>query len=149
MVKMQQQSFAAIQKTQTKKVVVDKREPGPDHDVDYAESRTPLRHGHFRAQRRIAIHVIDVIGKGRVGVMKNCAMLKRGSVAADFHRLVYGAVFNPAATAAEQAQLRIRPEASVPDPSSQEMILPRNRNARNFPPIQSASSACAPSTMKG
>ena len=58
---MEQQSFAAIEKPKPQKIVIEKCKPWPDHDVDQAESDAPFGHDHLRPQRRITVHMIDVV----------------------------------------------------------------------------------------
>ena len=72
-VEVQQQSFTSVEKTQTEKIVVNEGQAGPQRDVDHAESGTPLGHGHLRSQRRVAVHVVDVIGNRGVRMMQDRA----------------------------------------------------------------------------
>ena len=95
MVEMEQQTFPAIKKTQTKEIVIDEREPRSDRDVDQAEPGVPVGSNHLRAQRRVAVHVVDVIGERGIGVMQDCATFQSGGWPGDRYCLVYGSLFNP------------------------------------------------------
>ena len=69
MVEVQQQPFAAVEEAETEEVVVDEGCQWTQHDVAHAESDWARRHDHLRAQGRVAVHVLDIIGERRVGVM--------------------------------------------------------------------------------
>ena len=60
---MQQQPFAPIEESETKKIVVDKRGHRAHDNVREAEA-APSR--CLRAEGGVAVHVIDVIGERRV-----------------------------------------------------------------------------------
>ena len=69
MVEVQQQAFAAVEKSEAEKIVVDKRDQRTQDDVDDAERTLPFGDDHLRAQRRVAVHVLDVVGERRVGMV--------------------------------------------------------------------------------
>ena len=73
MVEVQQQAFAAVEKSEAEKIIVDKRRQRPQDDVEQAEAAVALGDCHFRAQGRIAVHVVDVIGERGVGVVDDWA----------------------------------------------------------------------------
>ena len=50
-------------------IVVEKRGRRAQDDVESAESHAALGDNHLRAQRRVAVHVVDVVGKRGVGVV--------------------------------------------------------------------------------
>ena len=69
MVEMQQQALVSIEKSQPEKVVVYKRSPGPHHDIQEAEPAMTLFHRHLRPERRIAVHMLDVVGHCGIGIV--------------------------------------------------------------------------------
>src|ERR1700733_13335570 len=68
MVKMLQQAFAAVEEAEAEDVVVDECRKRPEHNVGEAST---LASGdrHFGAERGVAVHVLDIVGQSRVGVM--------------------------------------------------------------------------------
>ena len=125
MVKVQQKTFAAVEETKAKKIVVNESRQWPQYDVDDAEADLTLRHDHLRTQRRVAVHVLDVVGERRVGVMKESAGLDSSSDSFDLHILMDRATLEFPSSLTEEAQLWIRPEATMPNPATEEFILPR------------------------
>ena len=69
MVEVQEQALAAVEKSEAEEIVVDERCDRADDYVEQAETALVFRDGHFRAQGRVAVHVIDVVGEGGVGVV--------------------------------------------------------------------------------
>ena len=70
MVEMQEQAFAAIQKAEPKEVVVDESGDRTHDDVEHAEAARAGRfRGHLCAQRRVAVHVVNVVGEGGIGMV--------------------------------------------------------------------------------
>ena len=65
-VQVQKQSFPAIQKSEAKEIIVDKRGQRPQNNVDHAEAAMSFRARCLRAEGGVAVHVIDVIGERRV-----------------------------------------------------------------------------------
>src|SRR5215472_7786478 len=125
-IQVQQQAFAPVEKSETEKVVVDKGEPGPQHNVAETETDFAFRRHHLRSQRGIAVHVLDVVGEGRVGVMNQGAIRHDLRVPFDVGVLMDRAIFKLAAFATEQAQLRIRPETALLDPTAHEVVLSKD-----------------------
>src|SRR5882757_9999989 len=117
-VKMQQQSLVSVEKSQPQKIVVYKCEPGPNRNINYAESGWSLGHNHLRAQRRVAIHVFDVVGNSRVRMVQNRPSLQRGRTSAHLDSLMHSPILDTATASTKQSQLRIRPETAVPHPST-------------------------------
>src|SRR5262249_31900263 len=104
MIEMQQQPFPSIQKSQPEKIVVDKSSPRTQHDVENAEAHPPLRCDHFCAQRRVAIHVIEVVGQSGIGMVKESANPDRCSDPATYcERLVDYSLFHATKTAPKKA----------------------------------------------
>src|SRR5450631_3043731 len=126
MVEVQQQALAPVEETEAEKVVVGKRRQRMQDDVDHAEphSASALGHDHLRAQRRVAVHVLDVVGERGVGVVKERSGLNSSGETLDVNVFMDCAILELAAPATEEAQLWIRPEAAVPDPTTEKFILP-------------------------
>ena len=75
---MKEQAFAAVEKSEPKKVIVDERCNWTHDDVEEAESAVAFGDRHFGAERGVAVHVVDVVGEGRVGVVEEievCALI--------------------------------------------------------------------------
>src|SRR5437762_2728068 len=102
----------------------------PQDDVEHAEAARAAMAGHFRAQRRIAVHVLDVAGERGIGVVDDGAIQPAGvAIALQLNVLVNGALFHTPAPAPKQSQLAIRPEAAELDPATEEQVLARNVKA--------------------
>src|SRR5581483_4641183 len=95
MIEMQQQPLAPIQKAKPEKVVIDERSPGPQHNVYETEAVIPLVHRHLGPKRRVAVHVLDVIGEGGVGVMDQRASERPNSTFLDSDVFMNRTIFEP------------------------------------------------------
>ena len=85
---MQQQSLLAVKESEAKKVVVNECRNRSENDVDYREGHSlALFDDHFATERRVAIHVLDVGGEGRVLVMDEIAF-KSPRQSTELYRLV-------------------------------------------------------------
>ena len=69
MIQVQQQSFPAIEESEAEKIVVDEREHRPQDDVDETEPHFPFGDHHLCPERRVAVHVLDVVGECGVGMV--------------------------------------------------------------------------------
>src|SRR3954462_1603020 len=69
-VEVKQQSFAPIEKAETKNVVIDEGEKRTEDNVDETETALAFRRSHLGTERRVAVHVLDVGSERRVRVMK-------------------------------------------------------------------------------
>src|ERR1035441_174544 len=127
MVEVQQHAFATVEETEAEKIVVDERCEWTQDDVDHAEPyfAIALRHDHLRAQRRVAVNVLDVVGERGVGVVKERSRLNSSAKSFDMNVFMDCAILELAASATEQSQLWIGPVAAVPDPTTEEFIFPR------------------------
>ncbi len=76
MIEVEEQSFAAIQESKAEEIVVDECRHGSNHNVEDAEADSTLGDEHLGAEGRIAVHVIDVIGEGGVGVVDDSRALR-------------------------------------------------------------------------
>jgi hypothetical protein len=68
-VEVQEEAFAAVEESEAEKIVVDEREDRAEHDVDEAEANLAFGDDHLGVKRRVAVHVINVVGESRVGVV--------------------------------------------------------------------------------
>src|SRR5579863_7072938 len=124
MVEVQQQAFAAIEESEAEEIVVEEREHRTENDVDEAEADFAFSHDHLRAERGVAVHVVDVVGESWVGVMDDGSMSDFGSVAVHFNCLVYRSILESAVTTTKKAQLPIGPKAALLNPSAEEIVFP-------------------------
>src|SRR5579872_663700 len=124
---MQEQAFAAVEEAQAEKVVVNEGENGTEDNVRDAEADFALGGDHFCTERRIAVHVVDVVGEGGIGVVKDSAGPQAGDVAVDLYGFVNGPFFKSAMRTAEKAELGIWPETAVFHPAAEKKILALNR----------------------
>src|SRR5208337_173463 len=137
-VQMQQQALAAVKKSEAEKIVVDKRKQWPQHDVDHAESDFALGHNHLRAQRRVAVHVLDVVGERGVGVVDQVAPTAQVIVPSvigllsrfELHIFVNRAILEVTAAAPKHTQLGVGIKSAMAHPSTEEIISPRQPESR-------------------
>ena len=59
-----------LEKSETEEIVVDECRRRAHDDVEHAEAAVALGDCHLRAEGRVAVHVVDVIGEGGVGVVE-------------------------------------------------------------------------------
>ncbi len=71
MVEVQEQAFAAVEKSEAKKIVVDEGCERAQDDVEQAEAAVAFGDGHLGAEGGVAVHVVDVVGQGGVGVVED------------------------------------------------------------------------------
>src|ERR1700722_3536129 len=133
-VKMQQQPLATVEKAKAEEVVVNERCQRSEQNVNRAEphSAAAIGHNHLRAQRRVAIHVLNVVGECWVGMVDERAVLNPTRLAVDLYVLMDRAGLEPAPPAPEETQLRVRIKPAVLDPSSEKLILAGNPESGEF-----------------
>src|SRR5208337_4508224 len=105
-VEVQQQALPAIEKSEAEKIVINEGCERAQGDIEQAESAAALGHCHLRAERRVAVHVVDIIGERGVGVVQDGASQAAGW-AAEFNVLMNRPVFEGASAATEETQLLI------------------------------------------
>src|ERR1700674_1457822 len=127
MVEVQQQAFAAVQETEAKEVVVNKGGYRPQENFEHTESARPIGFGPPRIERRVSVHVVDVVGECGVGMVDESTALNADNSTAGLNRFVHGSLLNAPITAKKQAQLGIRPETAMLNPATEERVLPVNR----------------------
>src|SRR5260370_26279566 len=88
-----------------------------------------MGYGHLRAERRISVHVLDVVGQCGVGMVDESTAVNADDSAVGLNRFVHGSLLNAPITAKEQAQLGIRPETAMFNPATEEKVLPGNRES--------------------
>src|SRR5438067_8285785 len=69
MIQVQEQPFAAVKEAETKKIVVNERCKGAENDVDEAEAAMPFGDRQVGSEGGVVVHVIEVVGEGRVAVV--------------------------------------------------------------------------------
>jgi len=69
MVKVQKQALATIKESQPKKIVVDESPKRAQKNIEQAEAALAPGDRHFSAERRVAVHVVNVIIERGVGMM--------------------------------------------------------------------------------
>src|SRR5450432_153033 len=125
MVEMQQQAFPSVEEAEAEHIVVDERRRWSKNNVDHAEPHPAVfRNDHLRAQRRVLVHVLDVIGEVGIGMVENSRVEVR-DWSLDLNILVNGARFKSAGGTAKQAQFRIGPKTAVFNPTAEEKSLAR------------------------
>src|ERR1035437_26539 len=127
MVQVQQQSLTPVEEAETENIVVGECKQRSQDDVDESEMGGAFGHNHLRAQRRVAVDVLDVVGERGVGVVEERAVLNSSGKPLDVNVFMDRATLETAASATEEAQLWIRPEAAMPDPTTEKFILPGYR----------------------
>ena len=70
---MEEQPFASIEETEAEKIVVDETSEWAQDDIEEAEAALAMSDCHLRAQRRVVVHVIDVVGQSGIRVVEECA----------------------------------------------------------------------------
>ena len=70
--------------------------------------------------------MVDVVGEGGVGVVKDSAGPQAGGVAVDLYGFVNSPLFKSAMRTAEKAELGIWPETAVFHPAAEKKILAMN-----------------------
>src|SRR5437660_6287651 len=68
-IEVQQQAFAAVEKSEADEVVVDECRQWTQNDVDEAEAAVSFGDRQVRAQRGITVHVTEVESQGWIGVV--------------------------------------------------------------------------------
>lgn len=121
MVQVQEQALAPVEKSETKKIVVNERCRGSQHDVNHAETDGTLCGDHFCSERRVTVHVAKVVGEGWVAAM-NYVGPYRENDALDFQRFMDGTLLESSKTSSKEPQLRVWPKTAMLDPSTEEMI---------------------------
>src|SRR3984885_6576510 len=122
MIEVQKQSFAAVEKSESKKIVVGEGGDWPQDDVEHAEAARAFSDCHLRTKGGIAVHVVDVVGEGGIGVVDD---LDRAAHFVIQRRLIFDTmveaeilvnqtIFEARAPAPDQAQLRVRIKAAMP-----------------------------------
>src|SRR5580698_817083 len=71
MVEVEEQAFAAIEKSEAEKIVVDECRERAQDDVEEAEATLALGNRHVCAEGGVAVHVVNVVGEGGVRVVEN------------------------------------------------------------------------------
>ena len=138
MVEVEQQAFAAVEESEAEDVVVNKRGGRAGGDIDHAEAAVSLDDRHLGSQRRIAVHVLDIVGKIRVGVMDE-RMRKLVRRPAEGNIFVHRADFEGSGSAAKEAELAVGIEASVAGPASEKEILARDHVSESEAVVRNAS----------
>src|SRR5260370_11878891 len=90
-----------------------------------------MGYGHLRAERRVSVHVLDVVGQCGVGMVDKSTAVNADNSTVGLNRLVHGSLLNAPITAMEQAQLGIRPQTAMLNPATEERVLPRNRETNS------------------
>src|SRR5260370_37265138 len=85
-----------------------------------------MGYGHLRAERRVSVHVLDVVGQCGVGMGDKSTAGNADNSTVGFNRRVHGSLLNAPITAMEQAQLGIKPETAMLNPATEEKGLPGN-----------------------
>src|SRR5271165_3746768 len=129
-VEVQQQAFTAVEEAAAQNVVIEERESRADNDVYEAEAHGPFGYGHLRAQRRVAIHVVEIAVERGIGVMKEMVLQFCGR-AVQANVFMYQSVFELTPAAAEEPQLGIGIKAAVANPAAEEEVLARDKEACN------------------
>src|SRR5205807_7181872 len=128
-VEVQQQAFAAVEKSEADEVVVDECRQRTQNDVDEAEAVVALGDRQLRPQRRITVHVIEVESQGWVGVMDERILellrLLR-YVRFQFAAVVRVVAGDKSLPPAKQSQLGIGVEAAMTNPAAEKQILARD-----------------------
>src|SRR5579864_3722597 len=128
MVQVQQESFFAIEETESNKIVIEKCQERPHGDIQEAESDLAFGNHHLRAERRVAVHVLDVIGDCRVGVVDDWGNHFYGQCS-ELDIFMDKTIRKFPATSVKQPQLGVGPVASVPNPPAKKHVLARNEEA--------------------
>ena len=77
-----------------------------------------LCHSLLRAQRAVAVHVLNVVFERRVSVVDEVAM-QRARCTGALHRFMHRPLFKPCCAFAEEPQLRIGIVAAMPYPAAE------------------------------
>ena len=93
MVEMQEQAFAAIEEAEAEDVVVNEGGNRSEYDIQDAEAGVAFGDGHLGAQRGLAVHVVEVVGEGGVGVVEEGAVELAGDSCGEPGVFVDEAVF--------------------------------------------------------
>src|SRR5579864_5670513 len=93
MIEVQQQAFASVKETEAEEIVVEECCQRTQDNVDDAEADPACCHDHLRAQGRIAVHVLDVVGERGVGMVEQSPVAYLPSSAAQLDVLVDRADF--------------------------------------------------------
>ncbi len=101
MVEVQKQAFAAVEEAEAEEIVVDECCARAQDDIEHAEAALAFSYCHLRAEGRVAVHVVDVIGEGGVGVVEDGAVQTAGR-AIEFNVLVNRPVLESARAATEE-----------------------------------------------
>ena len=102
MVKVQKQALTTIKKSQPKKIVVDEGSERAEKDIEQAEAPFATGDHHFSAERRVAVHVVDVLIERGVGMVDERAS-KPLRWSMELNILMNGSVLEPASSPTEQA----------------------------------------------
>src|SRR5208282_5390041 len=70
MVEMEKQAFAAVKEAEAEDVVVEERGQRAQDDVEQAKAAMAVGDSHLGSKGRIAVHVVDVVGEGGIGVVE-------------------------------------------------------------------------------
>src|SRR5579864_919176 len=132
MIDMQQESLAAVEKSEAEKIVVKERQLWTDDDVDQTEVAVSLRDCDLRSRRRITIHVVNVATQGRVGIV-NERVLQPASWAVYLDRWMRAVFLEFAGATPDHTQLGIGIKAAVLDPAAKKKVLAGNPECETKP----------------
>src|SRR5215471_812303 len=127
MVQVQQQSLAAVKKSKAEEIVVDEGEHRPQDDVDEAETHRAPGNNHLRPERGVAIHVLDVVGERRVGMVQQSTVPDGCRLSVCLEIFVHTPVLvETCGSTSKEAYLAVGVKSSMANPSAQKEILARN-----------------------
>ena len=128
MVEVEEEAFAAIEEAEAEDVIPLEAEHREDDDAceesEEVGAGAALVDEELRAERAVAIHMLDVGRERGVGVVEDVTV-EGGGGAGEADGLVDGAVFElgrGGKSAAEEAELGVGVEAAVLDPAAEEEI---------------------------
>src|SRR5258708_38713566 len=122
---MDQESFAAIEEAETKKVAVNETNQRAKDDVDHAEACSALLGHHLRAERRVAVGVLDEAFQVRVG-MVNEITFEQAGLDGHLHVLMHGPQLEFRRTPADESYLAVRILSSAPHPAFEVHVASRH-----------------------
>src|SRR5712691_9304554 len=127
MIKMQQQSFAPIKKSEPDEIVIDERRQRSHHDRVKVECLR-LCSLDLVPNCGVAVHVLQVVIQRGIGVVNHRVAEMPDSFLGDtfeFDTIVRIAPCDESHSAPEETQFRIRPETSMLQAPSHEQVEPR------------------------
>src|SRR5580700_6841548 len=127
-VQVQEEPLASIEKAEPDEIVVNESQQRPNHDIGNAEPAVTFGHCNLGAHRGIAVHVIDITPQRRICVVQQ-GVRELASRPIHLDGGMRAVFLESPCPAANETQLGVRIETTMPDPTAKKKIFAWNPEA--------------------